>query len=82
VLPCHFVELALGRVQLFLVLSDHNFVIKVEETSNLWYLLNLEGRQTQEELIESLKQPCVKLWPVCREVVMHKYSCNECQLLI
>ena len=73
----NFVELAFRGIQLFLVLGYHNFVIEIEEPSDLWYLLYLQGGQTQEKLVKSLQQPGVKLRPVRGEVIMHKYSCHK-----
>ena len=43
-----FVELALRRVQLLLILRAHHLVVEVEEPLYLWDLFDLEIRQAQE----------------------------------
>lgn len=82
VIPRYFVELPFGGVQLFLALSTHHLVIKVEEPLDLGHLIDLKGRQTQEKLVESLKKPGIQLRPVGWEVVMDKDSCHQGKLFI
>ena len=78
----HLVEVALLHAQLLFVLLLQHLEVEVKEALNLGRVCQPQAVDVLEEILERLQQVRVHLGPLRREVLLHKYARDQCQLQV